>query len=132
MSHLTADTLRRMRDNLDMPEPKPLQHTYIKDIIDPPMPKVRRRNSSERMFTYCDLYNVYACSGMCDATVQEDLRVDMEAHKRKLARLAEDRSKMTNLMASLNKYKQLNTLDQKELVTVSLVSVSISFGLCCV
>ena len=46
MSHLTADTLRRMRDNLDIPEPKPLQHTYIKDIIDPPMPEVRPSNES--------------------------------------------------------------------------------------
>ena len=51
--------------------------------------------------------------------MQEDLRVDVKAHQRKLAVLAEDREKMKNLMASLESYKQLNTLDQKGLVAVS-------------
>ena len=41
LSHLAADTLRRLRDNLAVPEPKPLQHSHISNIIDPPMPKVR-------------------------------------------------------------------------------------------
>ena len=46
LSHLTADTLRRLRDNLAVPEPKPLQHSHISNIIDPPMPKVLFLSSS--------------------------------------------------------------------------------------
>ena len=40
LSHLTADTLRRLRDNELIPENKSIQHSYVKNIVDPPAPKV--------------------------------------------------------------------------------------------
>ena len=49
---------------------------------------------------------------------QDEKKVDIKAHEKKLKKLAEDREKMKYLMKNLDNYKTLGEADQKELVAV--------------